>query len=160
MKTHAKHATLMVYNQQDIKDCGIEAKIMWRTFSTRYADVPKYSGVWVRLSEKGGYLFGIGKKSNIFAEGAAFGSYKVNPGKDDEFTEDSFMLKEFDLELKRWYHLKMAAKGSHFTFYLDGEKVGETENDLFEKGQLAVYTVSSAEASFDDVIITYLVDDK
>ena len=70
------------------------------------------------------------------------------------------MLKEFEVELNRWYHLKMIAEDSHFTCYLDGKKIGDAESALFKKGQLAIYTVSSAEASFDDVAIAYSVDEQ
>ncbi len=160
MKTHKKHATLMIYNHPNINDCTFEAKVLWRQFSTRPKDVLKYIGLWTRFSEKGGYLFGIGKESNIFKEGAAFAVYQVNPDQDDEFTKESFMLKEFEVELNKWYHLKMIVDSTTFKFFLDNKKIGETENSMFKNGNLAIYTVSSAEASFDDIVIFYSRKDK
>jgi hypothetical protein len=41
-----------------------------------------------------------------------------------------------------------------------GRYEGSAESALFKKGQLAMYTVSSAEASFDDVAIAYSVDEQ
>lgn len=160
MKTHKKHATLMMYNKPYINDCTFEAKVMWKQFSTRPKDVLKYIGLWASFSEKGGYLFGIGRASNIFREGAAFAIYRVNLNRDDEFTKDSFMLKEFNVELNKWYHLKMNIKGSSFKFYLNGDKIGETENSIYKNGSLAIYAVSSAEASFDDIVISYAINEK
>ncbi|MBM3240321.1 DUF1080 domain-containing protein [Candidatus Poribacteria bacterium] len=57
------------------------------------------------------------------------------------------------LELDRWHHLKLEAKGSKFTFWINNEKVIEYQDDMYPKGMVSI-GLANYTARFDNVIIT------
>ncbi len=63
-------------------------------------------------------------------------------------------LNPFDsLELDRWHHLKLEAKGDNFTFWINGIKALEFQNDTLPQGKAGLYVVNYT-ARFDNVVIS------
>jgi hypothetical protein len=58
-----------------------------------------------------------------------------------------------DLQFGVWYDLLLEASGSHFSFYVDGEKVIDCESTLFDSGEVGV-VLNGAEAHYDNLVVT------
>ena len=59
----------------------------------------------------------------------------------------------FTLSKDTWYELKIIAKGDHFELYIDGEPVGEFEDNSIPSGKVGL-SVRNTHVHFDDVVIT------
>lgn len=58
---------------------------------------------------------------------------------------------------RRWHTLRVIAKGSLFTVYLDDKKLFEVENETFKKaGGIGVWTKSDSVTEFDDLTVAVL----
>ncbi|MFC1714458.1 family 16 glycoside hydrolase [Candidatus Poribacteria bacterium] len=58
-----------------------------------------------------------------------------------------------DLQFDVWYDLLLEVSGSHFVFYVDGEKLLDVESTLFDKGEVGV-VLNGAEAYYDNFVVT------
>lgn len=60
--------------------------------------------------------------------------------------------KPFDVELDRWYNLRVKASGNNFSFYVDGERLIDHESEIFPKGEVGV-ALNGAKALFDNFAV-------
>jgi hypothetical protein len=57
-----------------------------------------------------------------------------------------------------WYLLQVKAQGSHFEFYVDGEKVLSMNDSTFKSGLVGLATYQQDAAFFDDVQVSQISD--
>ena len=63
------------------------------------------------------------------------------------------VVKAFDLQLDRWYHLKATTNGNNFEFYIDGEFVASLSESQHPTGRVGL-AVTGSVAHFDNLVIT------
>jgi hypothetical protein len=57
------------------------------------------------------------------------------------------------LELDTWHHVKLEAKGSKFTFWVNNENIIEYQDDMYREGMVGL-GVANYTIRFDNVVIT------
>jgi len=72
-----------------------------------------------------------------------------------EMNSDNWEITEepFDVELNKWYDLKLEASGNRFKCYVDGSKVIDCKYNKFDNGAVGL-AINGAEAHFDNFVIT------
>ncbi|HVA40367.1 MAG TPA: family 16 glycoside hydrolase [Candidatus Binataceae bacterium] len=66
------------------------------------------------------------------------------------------LIKEVPAALERgqWYTFKVDARGGHFTAYLDGKRMFETDDAALAKGGVGVWSQNDSKVSFDNIKVT------
>jgi hypothetical protein len=96
------------------------------------------SSVW------NGYAFGLAEEDLVFA------LYMQN-----DFWQHHVVSMPFQWKLNTWYHLKVAAKGDTFKFYVDDELVMDYVDNVHPTGRAGIgVTFTDTVAHFDDFVLT------
>jgi len=107
-------------------------------FAYNMAGVVVYCNNGDRLS---GYYFGD------FQKAMSFWAYEY---------DHNFLFNQaqaFPISLRKWYRMKVEAKGKKYSLKIDGKKIHQFTGTRFESGRVGV-GLGGAEAHFDNVIIT------
>ncbi len=108
------------------------------------------AAIFARRSEKGMYIFVFG---SILEFKCVVALYVEG---DNQFYDiDKSAVQPWNWDLNKWYHLKLAASGSKFSFYVDGQLALEYNNGDFDTGRPGIGGVwKKTNARLDNVVIT------